>query len=314
MSETKLVIVAGVGDLAENDPALRAAVELGRGAGAELHLVRAYDLPRSFTAISGLDLALSERSDVYREQVQAELRTAAGGEAGTVCHVRPGSPGACLLQVAKEVGAGLLVVGAARGARLRRMVLGTTAQRVLRESPVPVLVVRRPVSRPLGRVLLTGDLSELSGAVQDSALPLVERLFGTPRGARSLYVMPWSVVPPPLEESALEDAARDELDEFLCARTERGYPVEAEVRVGEPADEIVAEARGWNADLVVVGTHARGWGARLLLGSVAEATLRDAPCNVLAVPPRRAVRVAEPDPTCVESEDLARWAEVAGVP
>ncbi len=51
----------------------------------------------------------------------------------------------------------------------------------------------------------------------------------------------------------------------------------------------VAEAREWNADLVVVGTHARGWGARLLLGSVAEATLRDAPCDVLAVPPVRAV-------------------------
>jgi len=313
MSETKLVIVAGVGDLAENDPALRAAVELARGAGAELHLVRAYDLPRSFTAMSGLDPGLVDRTEAYREEVRSEL-LAAAGPADTVCHVRQGSPGACLLQVAKEVGGGLLVVGAARGARLRRMVLGTTAQRVLRESPVPVLVVRRPVARPLGRLLLTGDLSELSAAVQEGALPLVERLFGAPGTARSLFVLPWSLVPPPLEESALEEAARAELEEFLSAPLEQGYPVEAEVRVGEPADEIVAEARGWSAELVVVGTHARGWGARLLLGSVAEATLRDAPCNVLAVPPRRAVRVAEPDPTCVESEDLARWAEVAGVP
>jgi hypothetical protein len=48
----------------------------------------------------------------------------------------------------------------------------------------------------------------------------------------------------------------------------------------------VAEAAEWRADLLVVGTHARAWAARLALGSVAEAALRDAPCNVLAVPPR----------------------------
>jgi universal stress protein E len=313
MSGTKLVIVAGVGDLVANDPALLAAVELARGAGAELHLVRAYDLPPALEATSGFSLGLAGRTQEYREQLSDELRAAAG-EGDAACHVRHGSPGACLLQVAKEVGAGLLVVGAARRARLRRMVLGTTAQRVLRESPVPVLVVRRPVARPLGRVLLTGDLSELSGAVQDAALPLVERLFGAPAAARSLFVVPWSLTPPPLEESAVEQAARDELDEFLCVRSERGYPVEAEVRMGEPAEEIVAEAGSWNADLVVVGTHARGWGARLLLGSVAEATLRDAPCNVLAVPPRRTRVESEPDPTCVESGDLSLWAEAAGVP
>ena len=41
----------------------------------------------------------------------------------------------------------------------------------------------------------------------------------------------------------------------------------------------------WPADLVVVGTHGRGGAARALLGSVAEAVVRDAGCSVLVIPP-----------------------------
>ena len=77
------------------------------------------------------------------------------------------------------------------------------------------------------------------------------------------------------------------------------------MRIGVPGDEIAAEAQGWDADLVVVGTHARGWAERLLLGSVAEATVREAPCNVLAVPPRLAAR---------ESRERQPNAVGAGVP
>ena len=126
-------------------------------------------------------------------------------------------------------------------------------------------------------------------------------------------MLPWSLLPPPLPHGALEETALRQLTECLAHRPDHGFRVEPRVRVGEPAEEIVAEAEEWKPDLLVVGTHARGWGARLLLGSVAEAALRDAPCNVLAVPPSRAA-VPEIEPTCVESPDLEQWAQAAGVP
>jgi nucleotide-binding universal stress UspA family protein len=53
--------------------------------------------------------------------------------------------------------------------------------------------------------------------------------------------------------------------------------------VGEPAAEIVRAARGWGADLIVVGSHARHGLGRILLGSVAEAVMRHAGCPVLVV-------------------------------
>ena len=65
--------------------------------------------------------------------------------------------------------------------------------------------------------------------------------------------------------------------------------------VGVPADVIVAEAEAEQADLVVVGTQGRTGLSHLLLGSVAEAVIRKAPCPVLAVKVRGDSEVKERD-------------------
>jgi nucleotide-binding universal stress UspA family protein len=53
--------------------------------------------------------------------------------------------------------------------------------------------------------------------------------------------------------------------------------------VGKPADKIVDAAKDWPADLIVLGSHGRGGVSRLVLGSVAEAVMRHAPCPLLIV-------------------------------
>jgi nucleotide-binding universal stress UspA family protein len=281
-------IVAGLSELTVGDPTLLVAMEVARESGAELHLVHAYELPPLMTMSPGIDAAFPEGPVRYAEMLQDSLEAAVrplrGGES-VKCRVELGAPGPALAAVAEEVGADLLIVGAARRSRLARAILGTTAQRVLRDAAVPVLVARRPVTRPPRRVLLTTDLSELSSAVHETAVDTIDAFFGLPGQVRSLMVLGWQVVPAPLTSEALERAARAELETFLQERDSVVPLVEPRVRSGIIADEIVAEAREWDADLLVVGTHARGWGARLMLGSVAEAALRDAPCNVLAVPP-----------------------------
>lgn len=55
------------------------------------------------------------------------------------------------------------------------------------------------------------------------------------------------------------------------------------VAAGRPTDEIVKAARKWQADLIVIGSHGRTGVQRALLGSVAEAVTRHAPCPVLVV-------------------------------
>jgi nucleotide-binding universal stress UspA family protein len=72
-------------------------------------------------------------------------------------------------------------------------------------------------------------------------------------------------------------------------RVERSDPKVRELRIetklveGEPATEILRAAREIQPDLIVMGTHGRTGLVRLLMGSVAEAVLRKAPCPVLSV-------------------------------
>jgi nucleotide-binding universal stress UspA family protein len=63
----------------------------------------------------------------------------------------------------------------------------------------------------------------------------------------------------------------------------QGIPVSHVLLEGEPAGEIVRYSRDAGIDLIVMGTHGRTGVERLLLGSVAEQVLRDAPCSVLVV-------------------------------
>ena len=62
---------------------------------------------------------------------------------------------------------------------------------------------------------------------------------------------------------------------------------------GDPAAEIVRHATAAGSDVIVLGTHGRSGVDRLLMGSVAERVMRDAPCSVMVV---KLPRARLPDP------------------
>jgi nucleotide-binding universal stress UspA family protein len=292
-------IVAGVGEPAGDDPTLLLAVDLARRCGAKLHLVHAFRFPQLYTLSPGLNMAFPEGLQAYEAEMQAALEAAVRGnpeveDGRVVCHALPGAPGQVLVDAADRVHADLLVVGAARPSRRHPPLLGTTAQRVLRGSGVPVLVARTALYRKPQRVLLATDLSEMSAAVHERALDVLEGLYGLAgTELRALLVLAFGLVPPPLPEDALSRTAYAELGRFLDARSARPAPVRPAVRIGEAPVQVMDEVADWNADLLVVGTHGRHGLPRLWLGSVAEACIRDAPCSVLAIPPTPATAPVE---------------------
>jgi nucleotide-binding universal stress UspA family protein len=78
---------------------------------------------------------------------------------------------------------------------------------------------------------------------------------------------------------------------------------------GDPVREILHTARETHADLIVMGTHGRTGVGRILMGSVAEAVLRKAPCPVLTVkapPPEPAEAAAEPAEVVASGPGLFR--------
>jgi nucleotide-binding universal stress UspA family protein len=89
------------------------------------------------------------------------------------------------------------------------------------------------------------------------------------------------------------DYWRGQLEQIRPAN--RSIPVNHIFLEGDAATEIVNYARDARLDLIVMGTHGRTGVERLLLGSVAEKVLRDAPCSVLVVKlPRGVPRAGRP--------------------
>ncbi len=139
-------------------------------------------------------------------------------------------------------------------------------------------------------ILVPLDRSEIA----ESVLPAAATLAGA-RGAtlRLLHVAPepgavtqdGAVI---AYENQEADRLRAEAEDYLlgAAASVPGVPVDPVVRFGNPAREILAEAEASGADLIALATHGHGGLRRLVMGSVAAAVTREAPCEVLMVRPR----------------------------
>ena len=278
-------IVAGVATLRPDDPALVAGVRLSARLGAELHLVHVA-APR--TPSDSLDLP--RRKGILRGMAE-NVDPGATAARGVVCRVVAGAPERRLPDLAAEAEADLLVLGATRRTVLASAVLGTTADRVIRESRAPILVVREPLpDRPL-RVLLTTDLSHHAAVAHARGGALARALSSAGEAeTRSLFVEPAVLGELPVTREQADLHVERELLDFLRAEVPPSASTPC-FRRGDPAFEIVREAREWSADLLVLGTHGRRGAGRLFLGSVAETVLRLAPCAALVIPPLRTYRM-----------------------
>ncbi|WP_428267033.1 universal stress protein [Haliangium sp.] len=197
-----------------------------------------------------------------------------------------------ICQVAGEVEASLVVVGSHGRSGLRRMLLGSVAERVARLSPCSVLVARPPATGSEGfhRVLIPVDVNALAEVALDQGAALAAP------DAHIDLLHCWLLdefpdgMLAPLAPGASHRAAAVVVSEHLRVRGQ-----ELAQRVGGDGREVgfhLCEGRATAGihsfmdenqpyDLVVVGTHGRTGMRRLLLGSVAESTVRYAPCSVL---------------------------------
>ncbi len=138
------------------------------------------------------------------------------------------------------------------------------------------------------KLLVPTDFSACSNAALDLAIELA-RSLAAPVRLLHVYHAPTLVFDPygiqPAEPFLLElpAAARERLGRDLDRLSAAGLEASAELREGAPVEQILAEVREQGVDLVIMGTHGHTGLEHVLLGSVAERTVREAPCAVLTV-------------------------------
>jgi nucleotide-binding universal stress UspA family protein len=121
--------------------AAQSAIELCERTGSELHVVHVGEYLPTFYAQTEEEPA-QLRADAQRllEEQLERIRTA-GGQVAQV-HLRLGRPAEQIVNLSEEIGAGVVVVGSRGLSALRRAVLGSVSESVVRHAHCPVFVVR----------------------------------------------------------------------------------------------------------------------------------------------------------------------------
>ncbi|UCC73470.1 MAG: universal stress protein [Gemmatimonadota bacterium] len=256
---------------------------LARRTGASLEMVSVLE-----TRLFPLGIKAAE----YQGKLGEELRrkVAAQAEAADATdasiHLRGGLAAPLITEMAEESGADLLVVGAHPRPAVARMLVGSTAERVIRLAHCPVLVATEKRREPFERILVAVDLSRQSRYVLEIAATIAQ---ADQAEIRALYVQ--DRLTPMLLEAALFDErerrhhARAQFEQvFSEVSLPSELMVSREIREGHAGHEILHEAADWKADLIAVGTHGFGFFNRLLLGSTSVYLLRHGHLATMVVP------------------------------
>jgi nucleotide-binding universal stress UspA family protein len=290
-------IVAGVDLSTQSDQALDRAAAIAKLRGARLVLVHAQadDAPIAnvgndmLEQLGKVSAAMREEEAKHLDHRIAKLRD--GGVDAELVH-RTGPPGEVVADVAKERAAELIVVGTHGRTGISRFLIGSVTNAVLRHAPCDVLVCRGTSGpSPFLRPLVATDFSPsaaraLRNAAEMSApgTPIeIVHAWQLPAGSWGATLLgqarfPWSTV-----RDAVVSGAQAQADQLVATHAAMGHPLHVELVQGPPASVITHAAERGGHDLIVVGAHGKRGVRRLLLGSVAESTIRHAPCSVLVV-------------------------------
>lgn len=189
-----------------------------------------------------------------------------------------GDPASAIVSHAVSDRADLIAMTTHGRTGLRRLLMGSVTEKVLRQAPFPLLTCR-PGARMEGWAHVVAlDGSPRSESILDDILPLTRAVGAT------MHLLHVRSGPAAAEaERSLARAARH----ALAAKVE----VVTELRDGAPTREILRYAEEVRAGVVALATHGRTGVDRVLMGSVAEAVLRKASCPVLL---RREIRRKSP--------------------
>jgi nucleotide-binding universal stress UspA family protein len=205
---------------------------------------------------------------------------------------------------AEMIGASLIVLSTHGRGGVARAWLGSVTDRLIRQSPVPTLVVRPGPDAPdlaheppMRHVLIPLDGSPLAEKAIDLAME-VGRLTKAhytlvqvvEPGLRSFLINGAEPTADVETESAAWRRATEYLDTVAARLRAEGLTVWSEARIGNPPASILESAAVNGADLIAMTTHGRGGVARLLMGSVADKVLRGATVPVLSARPQPSER------------------------
>ncbi len=279
-----------------SESSMRAAREarmIAKTYDADVHLLSIVDVrnfglgaPGGETVSPAIEQPLSERAETALEEAAAVFDE----DTPVTTEIRHGTPAADITAYAEQATVDLIVMGTTGLTGVDRIVLGSVAERVLRQAPVPVITVREdaPETDSYERILLPTDGSDHAKMAAEHAIDIASQ-YGALLyvvGVLDLQEIGGIFDAGGLDQEFVErheQATREDVDEIGDRAAEAEVDVRTTVTRGTPHEEICAYADESDIDVIVMGTHGRSGVRRALLGSVTESTVRNAPCPVCSI-------------------------------
>jgi nucleotide-binding universal stress UspA family protein len=278
-------VLLATDDSGDAELAATTAVSLAKNTSSELHVVHVWRPVPSvhFDALIRQGMR-REAQEILDEQIKK-----IEGVGGTVveAHLREGGASEEIVALGAELGVGLVAVGSRGKGRIRRALMGSVSDAVVRHAHCPVMVVRwKPVAFP-AKILLATDGSEEANVAAQIVMDLGERT------GSELHVVHVGEIPPThypdrFGYRALYEEHEREARQLLEAQVEKmkaaGATVaQAHLRLGRADEEVVVLAEELGVDLIAMGGRGLGGVSRALMGSVSDSAVRHAHCPVLIV-------------------------------
>jgi nucleotide-binding universal stress UspA family protein len=197
-----------------------------------------------------------------------------------------------VLEESRAWGAEALAIGSHGRKGLSRLLLGSVAERLLREIELPTFVVKHEPEDKPGNIAFATDFSEASAgglvAFQVAlksmdAEGVILHVIDEDAWLLQASMVATSI---PLDLEPIERKALASLEERVDLVKAAGLSCKGELLNGSPWDKIEEYVQTYRVGLVVLGTHGYRGYERFVLGSVAQKVLRTVSCPVLIVPHR----------------------------
>jgi nucleotide-binding universal stress UspA family protein len=269
------------------------AAYLARLDGAAIHLVHAMGVPMIVGTAYEISIPTAVWDDLRRtarEQLdQARKSIEASGVQTVTARISDViDPAGAISEAVKELSPELVVMGTHGRGGIQRAFLGSVAERALRTVDRPILAVKEDLEtagKPIAKILLAVDFSPHSDRAIEVAAGLAKRLSASVDVIHAFdlpaHFNPYlSSVGVELERRVEADVSK-QLDAIRERLEKDQIRAQAYFRQGRPEIVIADAARQIGCQLIVMGTRGRSGLSHVLLGSVAERTMRAAPCSVL---------------------------------
>ena len=273
-----------------SEEAVRVAARFAKAAGAQLVISHAWFVPPLAYAGDSwplnsevIDQMLKDDQLALSSAVESALRLGVSKVDSLLVNGRPGDRIVSILR--EDPAYDLVVVGTRGRTGLKRVLLGSVAEQVVRHAPCSVLVAHAcPADAPIQSVLCPVDFSDSSLRAVNLAAELVAP------GGTGITLLHSIELPTRYGEDAALMNIVEQIDEQtdlllenwaaqLRART--GAAVTKRTSRGGAGAQILTALEQGTFDLVVMGSHGRTGIRRAVLGSVAEKVARHATCPVL---------------------------------